>query len=135
MTDRTVTAIPAATQVPAARLEPDAISAAQDTIIGMANSAPTVALGLSLAGLVAAAAYGSGPVIILCGIPMLIIANAYRRLNLWNANCGASFEWVGRAIDTYLGFIVGWLMLAGCLVGTISVVVVLAPAVLAIFGA
>lgn len=30
-------------------------------------------------------------------IPMLIIANAYRRLNLWNANCGASFEWVGRA--------------------------------------
>ena len=45
MTDRTVTAIPAATQVPAARLEPDAISAAQDTIIGMGNSAPTVALG------------------------------------------------------------------------------------------
>ena len=60
MTDRTVTAIPAATQVPAARLEPDAISAAQDTIIGMGNSAPTVALGLSLAALVLASAYGSG---------------------------------------------------------------------------
>ena len=61
MTDRTVTAIPASTQVPAARLEPDAISAAQDTIIGMGNSAPTVALGLSLAALVLASAYGSGP--------------------------------------------------------------------------
>jgi hypothetical protein len=23
---------------------------------------------------------------------MLIIANSYRRLNLWNANCGASFK-------------------------------------------
>ena len=134
MTDRLVTAIPESTQVLPARLEPDAIGAAQDTIIGMANSAPTVAIGLSLAGLAAAAAYGSGPVIILCGIPMLIIANAYRRLNLWNANCGASFEWVGRAINPYLGFITGWLMIAGSLFGAIAGVVVLAPSVLAIFG-
>ena len=103
MTERFMTAAPETTQVLPARLEPDAIGAAQDTIIGMANSAPTVAIGLSLAGLAAAAAYGSGPVIILCGIPMLVIANAYRRLNLWSANCGASFEWVGRAIDPYLG--------------------------------
>jgi amino acid transporter len=66
---------------------------------------------------------------------MLILANAYRRLNLWNANCGASFEWVGRAINPYLGFFTGWLMLAGYIVGSISVVVVLAPSVLAIFGA
>src|SRR6266568_2581972 len=100
----------------------------------MANSAPTVAIGLSLAGLAAAAAYGSGPVIILCGIPMLVIANAYRRLNLWSANCGASFEWVGRAINPYLGFITGWLMIAGSLFGAIAGVVVLAPSVLAIFG-
>src|SRR5947209_3508067 len=134
MTERLATAIPDAAQVLPARLEPDAIGAAQDTIIGMANSAPTVAIGLSLAGLAAASAYGSGPVIILCGVPMLVIANAYRRLNLWNANCGASFEWVGRAINPYLGFMTGWLMLAGYVVGTISVVVVLAPAVLAVFG-
>jgi amino acid transporter len=134
MTDRTVTAIPVATQAPAARLEPDAISAAQDTIIGMGNSAPTVALGLSLAALVAASAYGSGPVIILCGVPMLIIANAYRRLNLWSANCGASFEWVGRAINPYLGFMTGWLMIAASLIAAVSGVVVLAPSVLAIAG-
>jgi amino acid transporter len=134
MTDRTVTAVPVATQAPPARLEPDAISAAQDTIIGMGNSAPTVALGLSLAALVAASAYGSGPVIILCGVPMLIIANAYRRLNLWSANCGASFEWVGRAINPYLGFMTGWLMIAASLIAAVSGVVVLAPSVLAIAG-
>ena len=134
MTDRTVTAIPAAAQVLPARLEPDAIGAAQDTIIGMGNSAPTVALGLSLAGLAAASAYGSGPVILLCGIPMLIIANAYRRLNLWSANCGASFEWVGRAINPYLGFMTGWLMIAASLVAAVAGVVVLGPSVLAIFG-
>jgi amino acid transporter len=137
MTDQPLTAIPRPTQVPAipARLEPDAIGVAQDTIIGLASSAPAATMAVTLAGMAATAAYGGGPVIILCGIPMLILANTYRRLNLWNANCGASFEWVGRAINPYLGFLVGWMMLAGCLTGTISVVVVLSPAVLAVFGA
>src|SRR5580658_5560177 len=134
MTDRTVTAIPITAQAPAARLAPDAIGAAQDTIIGMGNSAPTVALGLVLAYLAATSAYGSGPVIVLCGIPMLIIANAYRRLNLWSANCGASFEWVGRAINPYLGFMTGWLMIAASLIAAVSGVVVLGPSVLAIAG-
>ena len=65
---------------------------------------------------------------------MLVIANAYRRLNLWSANCGASFEWVGRAIDPYLGFLTGWLMIAASLIAAVAGVVVLAPSVLAIFG-
>jgi hypothetical protein len=85
--------------LPSAKLEPDAIGAAQDTIIGMASSAPAATVGLSLAALAVATAYGSGPILILTAIPMLIIANAYRRLNLWKANTGASFEWVGRAIN------------------------------------
>src|ERR1700727_2168239 len=135
MADRTVTAIPIAAQAPAARLEPDAIGAAQDTIIGMGNSAPTVALGLVLASLAATSAYGSGAIIVLCGIPMLIIANAYRRLNLWSANCGASFEWVGRAINPYLGFLTGWLMIVTYIVGTVAGVIVLGPSVLAVTGA
>src|ERR1700689_5081770 len=135
MTDPERRAAPVATLAPSAQLEPDAIGTIQDTIIGMASSAPAATMAVTMAGLAAAAAYGGGPVILLCGVPMLIIANSYRRLNLWNANCGASFEWVGRAINPYLGFMVGWLMLAGCLTGTISVVVVLSPAVLAVFGA
>jgi amino acid transporter len=133
MTDRPVAAVAGMPSSPAPRLEPDAIGAAQDTIIGMANSAPTVSTALTLASLTAAAAYAVGPVIILTAIPMLIIANAYRRLNLWNANCGASFEWVGRAINPYLGFITGWLMIAGSLVGAVSGVVILSPSVLAVF--
>jgi len=137
MTEHSPTAIPMPVQVAPApdRLEPNAIGVAQDTIIGLASSAPAATMAVTLAGLAATAAYAGGPIIVLCGIPMLILANTYRRLNLWNANCGASFEWVGRAINPYLGFIVGWLMLAGCLTGTISVVVVLSPAVLDVFGA
>jgi amino acid transporter len=119
---------------PVTRLEPDAIGVAQDTIIGMASSAPAASIGLTLAPLVLVVAYGSGPVIILTAIPMLIIANAYRRLNLWNANCGASFEWVGRAINPYLGFLTGWLMIAAYIIATVSGVEVLGPSVLAVFG-
>src|ERR1039458_3601903 len=135
MADRPVTSTGPTSQAPLAQLEPNAIGAAQDMVLGMANSAPTVSVGLTLATLTAVAAYAVGPVIILTAVPMLIIANAYRRLNLWNANCGASFEWVGRAINPYLGFLTGWLMIAGSLVGAISGVVVLAPSVLAIFNA
>src|SRR5580700_6904923 len=115
------------------RLEPDAIGVAQDTVIGMANAAPTVSIGITMAALALDAAYGGGIIILLTAIPMIIIANSYRRLNLWNANCGASFEWVGRAINPYLGFMTGWLMLVGSIVGTLSAVIVLAPSVLAIF--
>lgn len=92
MTDQPVTDAPGTTQSPRARLEPDAIGAVQDTVMGMANSAPTVSTGLTLATLTLAAAYAVGPVIVLTAIPMIVIANAYRKLNLWNANCGASFE-------------------------------------------
>ena len=135
MTDQAVTAAPrTGAPVVEGRLEANAITRSQDVIIGMGNSAPTVAIGLTLAALAAASAYGSGPVIILCGIPMLVIANAYRRLNLWSANCGASFEWVGRAIDPYLGFITGWLMIAASLIAAVAGVVVLAPSMLAIVG-
>jgi amino acid transporter len=118
----------------AGRLEPNAIGVAQDTVIGMASSAPAASVGLTLAALAAATAYGTGPIIILTAIPMIVIANAYRRLNMWNANCGASFEWVGRAINPYLGFLTGWLMIAAYIIATVSGVEVLGPSVLSVFG-
>jgi amino acid transporter len=134
MTERPAAAVAGAVPTPAARLEPNAIGVAQDTVIGMASSAPAASVGLTLAALAAATAYGSGPILILTAIPMLIIANAYRRLNLWNANSGASFEWVGRAINPYLGFLTGWLMIAAYIIATVSGVEVLGPSVLAVAG-
>ncbi len=128
MTDQTALA-PASTS----RLEPDAISVAQDTLIGLADTGPTVSVSFTLVALIAATAYGAPIVLAITAIPMLIIANAYRRLNLWNANCGASFEWVGRAINPYLGYMTGWLMLAGTLFGTLTPVTALGPSVLQVF--
>ena len=134
MTDQSAATVAGAVPAPPARLEPNAIGVAQDTVIGMATSAPAAVVAIILASLAAATNYGSGAALILTAIPMLIIANAYRRLNMWNANSGASFEWVGRAINPYLGFLTGWLMIAGYVLGTLSGVEVLGPSVLAIFG-
>jgi amino acid transporter len=119
---------------PAHRLEPDAIGLAQDTVIGMASSAPAATSGLTLAALAAATAYGAGGMLILTAIPIMVIANAYRRLNHWNANCSASFEWVGRAINPYLGYMTGWLMLAYYVIGGVALIVPLGPSVLQAFG-
>src|ERR1700728_1465211 len=133
MTEPSRTALPGTAPAPRSRLEPDAIGVAQDTVIGMAASAPAAVVGITLASLALTANYGGGPVLVISAVPMLIIANAYRRLNMWNANAGASFEWVGRSINPYLGFFTGWLMIAGYVVGTLSGVEVLGPSVLAVF--
>jgi amino acid transporter len=134
MTDHHAAAVKGGPPAPAARLEPDAIGVAQDTVIGMASSAPAATVGLTFASLAATTAYGAGPVLIITAIPMIVIAYAYRRCNLWNAHSGASFEWVGRAINPYLGFLTGWLMIAAYIIGTVAEVLLLGPSVLAVFG-
>jgi len=136
LTYRPAPVSPGAVPAPAieARLEPDAVGVIQDTVIGMASSAPAGTMAATVAALALASAYGSGPVLILTALPMLIIASSYRRLNLRGANCGASFEWAGRAINPYPGFLTGWLMIAGYVIGTVAEVVVLGPSVLAVFG-
>jgi amino acid transporter len=110
------------------------IGLAGDWVIGAANAGPALSLSVTLAAIVAATAYGSGPVILLCAVPMFIVAAAYRRLNSWNANCGAAFDWVGRSISPYLGWITGWLMIMANLIGNVAAVTVLAPSVLAVAG-
>ena len=114
------------------KLEQDAIGVAQDTVIGMASAAPGVSVGLTLAALALASEYAGPLVILVTAVPMLIIANAYRRLNLWNANCGASFEWVGRAINPDLGFLTGWIMIAAYVTGAVSGVEVIGPSVIGV---
>src|SRR5262249_16889848 len=92
-------------------LRPNAIGVLQSTVIAIASSAPGQATAISLAAIIVASAYGGGAAIIITTIPMLAIAFAYHRLNMWEQNCGASYVWVGRAINPYLGFMVGWIML------------------------
>jgi hypothetical protein len=58
-------------------------------------------------------------VVVMCANPTLIIANAYRRLNMWSAKCGANFDWVGLSISPYPEFLTRWLMIAAYTAGAI----------------
>ena len=80
MTYRPAPVSPGAVPAPVieARLEPDAIGVAQDTVVGMASSAPAGTMAATVAALAVASAYGSGPVLVLTALPMLVIANSYR---------------------------------------------------------
>src|ERR1700726_1852046 len=101
-------------------LEPDAIGLVQSTIISVASSAPTASITISLAALLVAAAYGGAITILIVVLPMLAIAYSYSRLNQWDPNCGASYVWVGRSMGPYLGFMIGWVVLAATIYGDIA---------------
>jgi amino acid transporter len=109
------------------RLRQNAIGLADAIIVGMASSGPTASLAVTLAAIVAASSYAGPVAIAVCFLPMLGIALAYRRLNQWRVDCGASYVWVGRAITPYLGFMVGWIMLLGYFLGTISDILPVGP--------
>ncbi len=110
------------------------VSLRQSVVIGLATSAPGQSTAVALAGMVAVAAYATAPAILLSMLPMLAIALCYQRLNLWEQNCGGPYVWVARAMSPYLGFLVGWSMLVGFVLGSVSDVLPLGPAVLSLFG-
>jgi amino acid transporter len=84
------------------KLRANQISLLQSVVIGMATSAPGQSTAVTLAGMVAVAAYATGPAILIGMLPMLAIALSYQRLNMWDQNCGGPYVWVGKSISPYL---------------------------------
>src|SRR5215469_1380609 len=72
MSDKT--APPVVGLAAAPRLEPDAVSVAQDTLIGLADTGPTVSVSFTLVLLIAATAYAGPAVLVLTAIPRLMLA-------------------------------------------------------------
>ncbi len=115
-------------------LEPDAIGLVQSTVLSVASSAPTASMTISIGALLVASAYGGAITILIVLLPMLAIAYSYSRLNKWDPNCGASYVWVGRSMGPYLGFMVGWVVLAATIYGDIASALPVGPAFLSIVG-
>ena len=61
--------------------------------------------------------------ILICFIPMIGIAIGYQRLNAWQPSAGATYSWVGRALNPHAGFFAGWIMLMYYTIGTTSLTV------------
>jgi hypothetical protein len=79
--------------------------------ISLGSAGPTASVALTLAAIVAVSSFASPIAILICGLPMLAIAAAFRRLNRWRVNCGGIFTWGGRAISPYYGFAAGWIVI------------------------
>jgi amino acid transporter len=102
-------------------------------ILALASSGPTQSIAVSLAFLVATVGYASFLPLLICFIPMLGIAWGYQRLNAWQPNAGATYSWVGRALNPHAGFFSGWIMLMYYVIGTTSLTVPLGTYFLTFF--
>src|SRR4029077_8772893 len=99
-----------------------------------APPAPPPPAALPRAAIVAASSFASPIAILICGLPMLAIAAAFRRLNRWRGKCGATYAWGGRAISPYFGFIVGWITILAYVVGVVSISLPIGPYIVSLFG-
>lgn len=108
---------------PAGHLKANALSLTDAIILGLASSAPAQTMAVALPALVAAANY-AGLLPIACAfIPMLGIALGYQRLNRWDQSSGATYTWVSKALNPYLGFVAGWMIVMYYTLGTTSMTV------------
>ena len=99
------------------------VSLGDAIIMGLSSSGPSQTLAVSLAGLVAACGYGGIVPLLVCFVPMLGIAVAYQRLNRWDPSSGATYSWVARVFNPYLGFLSGWMILLYYTLGTTTLTI------------
>jgi amino acid transporter len=135
-----MTTAPKAGQVSAAEPQEHGNSLARNALglagnigIALGSAGPTASIALTLAAIVAASSFASPIAILICGLPMLAIAAAFRRLNRWRVNCGGIFTWGGRAISPYYGFAAGWVVILAYVVGVVSISLPIGPYVVSLF--
>ncbi|CAM3852581.1 APC family permease [Alicyclobacillus pomorum] len=98
------------------QLKHNVLSKADSVIMGIAGTAPAYSLSASTAALIGAVGLMGPGSILYAAIVMFGIAFAFMYLNRWRSDAGASYAWVGRAMNPSLGFMSGWgLIVATCL--------------------
>jgi len=114
-------------------LRAGALKARDVVVISLASSGPTQSIAVTLAAMLATVGYASFLPIVICFIPMLGIAIGYQRLNAWQPSAGATYSWVGRAVNPHAGFFAGWIMLMYYTIGTTSLTIPLGTYTLSFF--
>ncbi|MGH7722631.1 MAG: APC family permease [Candidatus Dormibacteria bacterium] len=94
------------------QLKTNELSLFDSTIIATSSVAPAYTLAATAAVLVAAVGLASPAAILVGFLPVLFIAMAYYYLNRMDPNCGASYSWVSRTLNPYIGWLSGWIQLA-----------------------
>jgi len=114
-------------------LRANALKIGDVVVLSLASSGPTQSVAVTLAALLATVGYASFLPLLICFIPMLGIAIGYQRLNSWQPSAGATYSWVGRALNPHAGFFAGWIMLMYYTIGTTSLTIPLGTYMLSFF--
>jgi amino acid transporter len=114
-------------------LRANALKIGDVVVLSLASSGPTQSVAVTLAALLATVGYASFLPLLICFIPMLGIAIGYQRLNAWQPSAGATYSWVGRALNPHAGFFAGWIMLMYYTIGTTSLTIPLGTYMLSFF--
>jgi amino acid transporter len=114
-------------------LDSKALKLGDVIILALASSGPTQSVAVTLAALLATVSYAGVVPIFISFIPMIGIAIGYQRLNAWQSSAGATYSWVGKALNPHAGFFAGWIMLMYYTVGTTSLTVPLGTYSLSFF--
>ncbi|MBV8222396.1 MAG: APC family permease, partial [Candidatus Eremiobacteraeota bacterium] len=92
-------------------LQHNVLTRLDSALIAVAGTAPANSIAVSTGALIAAVGlYGPGA-LLLGALVMFGLAVAYYYLNAWRSDAGASYAWVGRALNPQLGFLAGWSIL------------------------
>ncbi|CCK25458.1 amino acid transporter [Streptomyces davaonensis JCM 4913] len=76
--------------------------------IAASSTAATTSIGIGLGVTAGVVGLHLPAIMLLAFLPVLGIAGAYTRLNRVEPNAGNGYVWVGRSLNPWLGFMVGW---------------------------
>lgn len=102
-------------------------------IMGVAGVAPAYSIAASTGALIAAVALGGAGALLYCGIAMFGIVFAFSYLGRVEANSGAAYSWVRRALHPLLGFMSGWALIVSALIFMVIATVPAGANVLGLF--
>jgi amino acid transporter len=89
-------------------LSSNSLNLFDSAVMAIAGSAPAYSISATTAVLIGAVGLQAPASLLWCGIPVMGVVVAFLYLNRWHANAGASYAWVGKALNPYLGFLSGW---------------------------
>jgi len=102
------------------KLRGNTLSLFDTTAIAVASVAPAYTIAATTFLLVAAVGLGAPAMIIISFIPVLFIAFAYYFMNRRDPDCGASYAWLARTMNPYVGWFNGWVQTAASILFCIA---------------
>ena len=102
--------------------------------IAASSTAATTTIGLGLGVTAGVVGLHLPAIMLVAFVPILFIAGAYAQLNRVEPNAGNGYVWVGRSLNPWLGFLVGWVMILSTVMLLAYTTAVTGSAVLQIVG-